>query len=39
VTRPAVRLLSQFDPGDVETTIRTLQAITARAAEEAASAS
>jgi DNA-binding MarR family transcriptional regulator len=38
VTGSAVRLLSQFDPGDVETTIRTLQAITQRAAEEASAA-
>jgi DNA-binding MarR family transcriptional regulator len=38
VTGPTVRLLSQFDPGDVETTIRTLQAITKRAEEEAAAA-
>jgi DNA-binding MarR family transcriptional regulator len=30
------RLLSQFDPRDVETTIRTLQAITAQAEEELA---
>ncbi|HEY3880248.1 MAG TPA: hypothetical protein VGM12_16765 [Trebonia sp.] len=36
VTRPAFALLSQFDAADVETTIRTIQAITARAAEEAA---
>lgn len=33
---PTVRLLSQFDLGDVETTVRTLQAITRRAADEAA---
>jgi hypothetical protein len=33
---PTVRLLSQFDLGDIETTVRTLQAITRRAAEEAA---
>ena len=31
-----VQLLSQFDVRDVETTIRTLQAVTKRAAEEAA---
>jgi DNA-binding MarR family transcriptional regulator len=31
---PTVRLLSQFDLDDVETTVRTLQAITARAQEE-----
>jgi DNA-binding MarR family transcriptional regulator len=39
VTGSAVQLLSQFDAGDVETTIRTLQAITQRAAAEAAAAS
>ena len=39
VTGSAVQLLSQFDAHDVETTIRTLQAITKRAAEEAAAAS
>ena len=33
---PTVRLLSQFDLGDIETTVRTLQAITKRAADEAA---
>jgi DNA-binding PadR family transcriptional regulator len=33
---PTVRLLSQFDLGDIETTVRTLQAITQRAAEEGA---
>jgi DNA-binding PadR family transcriptional regulator len=33
---PTVRLLSQFDLGDIETTVRTLQAITRRAAEEGA---
>ena len=31
-----MRLLSQFDLGDIETTVRTLQAITRRAADEAA---
>jgi DNA-binding MarR family transcriptional regulator len=31
---PRVRLLSQFDPDDVETTVRTLQAIAERAAEQ-----
>jgi DNA-binding MarR family transcriptional regulator len=36
---PTVRLLSQFDVRDVETTIRTLQAITKRAAEESAASS
>jgi DNA-binding MarR family transcriptional regulator len=39
VTGSAAQLLSQFDVGDVETTIRTLQAITKRATEEAAAAS
>jgi DNA-binding MarR family transcriptional regulator len=34
VTRPTIRLLSQFDVDDVETTVRTLQAITERAAAE-----
>jgi hypothetical protein len=34
IAGPTVRLLSQFDVDDVETTIRTLQAITARAQEE-----
>jgi DNA-binding MarR family transcriptional regulator len=33
-----VRLLSQFDVRDIETTVRTLQAITERAAEEEAAA-
>ena len=37
--RPADRLLSQFDVDDIETTVRTLQAITARAEEELAVAS
>lgn len=36
VTGSTVQLLSQFDVRDVETTVRTLQAITKRAAEEAA---
>lgn len=36
VTGSAAQLLSQFDVRDVETTVRTLQAITKRAAEEAA---
>ena len=35
VSAPTARLLGQFDIRDVETTIRTLQAITKRAAEEA----
>src|SRR5882757_2408088 len=34
IAGPTVRLLSQFDVDDVETTIRTLQAITARARED-----
>jgi hypothetical protein len=34
IAGPAVRLLSQFDLHDIETTVRTLQAITKRAAEE-----
>jgi len=34
IAGPTVRLLSQFDLDDVETTVRTLQAITARAGEE-----
>ena len=34
VARPTIRLLSQFDVDDVETTVRTLQAITERAAAE-----
>ena len=33
---PTVRLLSHFDLDDIETTVRTLQAITRRAADEAA---
>jgi hypothetical protein len=36
IAGPTVRLLSQFDVDDVETTVRTLQAITARAEEELA---
>jgi DNA-binding MarR family transcriptional regulator len=39
VAGPAARLLSQFDVNDVETTIRTLQAIAQRAAEEASASS
>ena len=35
VGAPTARLLGQFDRGDIETTVRTLQAITRRAAEEA----
>ena len=34
IVGPTIRLLSQFDVDDVETTIRTLQAITARAKDE-----
>jgi hypothetical protein len=34
IAGPTVRLLSQFDTADVATTVRTLQAITARAQEE-----
>jgi hypothetical protein len=34
IAGPTVRLLSHFDVADVETTVRTLQAITARAEEE-----
>jgi hypothetical protein len=35
VTAPTIQLLSQFDLKDIETTVRTLQAITERAAKEA----
>jgi hypothetical protein len=34
IAGPTVRLLSQFDIGDIETTVRTLQEITKRAAQE-----
>ena len=34
IAGPATRLLSQFDIHDIETTVRTLQAITRRATEE-----
>ena len=34
IAGPTARLLSQFDVNDIETTVRTLQAITARAEEE-----
>jgi hypothetical protein len=34
ISGPTIRLLSQFDVDDIETTVRTLQAITARAEEE-----
>ena len=36
---PRVRLLSQFNPDDIETTVRTLRAIAERAAGEASSPS
>jgi hypothetical protein len=36
VAAPTARLLSQFDLHDIQTTIRTLQAITKRATEESA---
>jgi len=36
IAGPTARLLSQFDVNDIETTVRTLQAITARAQEEEA---
>jgi DNA-binding MarR family transcriptional regulator len=36
IAGPTDRLLGQFDPRDVETTIRTLQAITRRASEDLA---
>jgi hypothetical protein len=35
ISRPTIALLSQFDLDDIRTTVRTLQAITARATEEA----
>jgi DNA-binding MarR family transcriptional regulator len=38
VTGPTARLLSQFDIHDIETTVRTLQAITKRATEESPTA-
>ncbi len=38
VAGPAARLLSQFDIRDIETTVRTLRAITKRAAEESSAA-
>jgi len=37
VAGPRVRLLSQFNPDDIETTVRTLQAIAERAAAQASS--
>jgi DNA-binding MarR family transcriptional regulator len=36
IAGPTTRLLSQFDIRDIETTVRTLQGITERAAEESA---
>jgi DNA-binding MarR family transcriptional regulator len=36
VSGPTIRLLSQFDLRDIETTVRTIQAITQRVQEEAA---
>ena len=36
ISGPTIRLLSQFDLADIETTVRTLQAITRRVEEEAA---
>ena len=33
IAGPTAELLGQFDPNDIDTTVRTLQAITARAAE------
>jgi DNA-binding MarR family transcriptional regulator len=39
ISGPTARLLSQFDVNDIETTVRTLQAITARAAAESSSPS
>jgi hypothetical protein len=34
IAGPTARLLGQFDPADVETTVRTLRAIADRAADE-----
>ena len=39
VSQPTARLLGRFDPGDVDTTVRTLQAITALAAQDMAAES
>jgi DNA-binding MarR family transcriptional regulator len=36
ITAPRIRLLSQFSPDDIDTTVRTMQAIAERAAEERA---
>ena len=38
IAGPTTRLLSQFDVHDIETTVRTVQAITERAAEESSTA-
>jgi hypothetical protein len=38
IAGPTARLLGRLDPADVETTVRTLRAITARAAEDLAAA-
>lgn len=38
ISGPTTRLLSQFDMHDIETTVRTVQAITERAAEESSTA-
>lgn len=38
IVGPTTRLLSQFDIHDIETTVRTVQAITKRAAEESSAA-
>ena len=38
ITGPATRLLSQLESHDIETTVRTLQAITERAAEDSSPA-
>jgi hypothetical protein len=35
ISAPTIRLLSQFELSDIETTVRTIQAITRRAEEEA----
>ena len=36
IAGPTVELLNQFDTGEIETTVRTLRAITQRAAERLA---
>lgn len=38
ISGPTIRLLSQFDLSDIETTVRTIQAITQRAQQEAGEA-